>query len=138
LFFREQVLLYRDTTELEKVVNNFSGETIEDLEEYARNNTILFCSPRFNFDDATFRNAIITAYPDNSKLLELYDNEVDLLRKRTGKSETPRDFKLSLVSQYPLIGKYADITINNESAFEDKEDNVTYTAKEILNMEVQR
>ena len=138
LFFREQVLLYRDTTELEKVVNNFSGETIEDLEEYARNNTILFCSPRFNFDDATFRNAIITAYPDNSKLLELYDNEVDLLRKRTGKSETPRDFKLSLVSQYPLIGKYADITINNESAFENKEDNVTYTAKEILNMEVQR
>lgn len=128
---RESVLFYRDTTELEKLIEEFSKTdgTLLSLESLAYQYPCMFNSWRINFNLETIDSSIRSAI-DEMKTL---GKDTSILETYIGVEHT-KESTITLCKVYPYILKYVDIILDDSSDEEGK----PYTIAEILDRELER
>lgn len=128
---RDSVLFYRDTSELEKLIIDFSNSdgTISSLESLAYKYPCMFNSWRINYNLKTIDSAIQSAI-DEMKTL---GKDTSVLETYIGAEHTKESI-ITLCNVYPYILKYVDIVLDNSSDIEGE----IYTITEILNRELER
>lgn len=128
---RESVLFHRDTTELEKLIEDFSktDDTLLSLKSLAYQYPCMFNSWRINFNLETIDLAIQSAI-DEMKIL---GKDTSILETYIG-VEHIKESIITLCKVYPYILKYVDIVLDDSSDIEGE----VYTITEILNRELER
>lgn len=128
---RESVLFHRDTTELEKLIEDFSKTdgTLLSLKSLAYQYPCMFNSWRINFNLETIDLAIQSAI-DEMKIL---GKDTSILETYIG-VEHAKESIITLCKVYPYILKYVDIVLDDSSDIEGE----VYTITEILNRELER
>lgn len=140
-FFYDQVLFYRDTTELEQAITDFAATdgTVDDLKSFAKQNHVVFSSHRLSIDLDNFRSAVETAIAEyQAESTEEGDASAQAAEMLTNVLENNKTFDqsqaLTLAETYDKVNNHMTVLVDASSDDED----VTYTGAEILDRELQR
>lgn len=144
VFFRDQVLLYRDTSELEELMEEFDSESMDDFKEFVKQYPTLFSSWRISIETDTFRDAVYASYSGidaqseatRDRLRAAYGQQVTKYMSLNNTAKLPKDIMLNLCRNYPDLYNHIDVTV--DATAYDIEDGGEYEPSDIIYREIQR